>query len=198
MEGGLHSFNNIKHRSIESATDTNLKINISKLTLIPKVFIVIGIIIDLIGYFIKRIDWTLLKFVGYTFELLGSIFFIIGIYMFFTMKFKFIFNFEKKDLHFNKSGYLCSKDKDYSISNLDYIIIDQIHVENDDDEGKGTTVSIGDEQNGIPSKIIINSINEGFEEVFSGSGDPPLFTNDEVQFFNQFMKNNINRIRNES
>ena len=197
MEGGLPSFNNIEHRSIESATDTNLKIYISKLTLIPKVFIVIGIIFVLIGYFITRIDWTLLKFVGYTFELLGSIFFIIGIYMFFTMKFKFIFNFEKKDLHFNKSGYLCSKDKDYSISNLDYIIIDQIHVDNDD-EGKGTSVSIGDEQNGIPSKIIINSINEGFEEVFSGSGDPPLFTNDEVQFFNQFMKNNINRIRNES
>ena len=197
MKRGLPSFNDIKHRSIESATDTNLKIYISKLTLIPKVFIVIGIIFDLIGYFITRIDWTLLKFVGYTFELLGSIFFIIGIYMFFTMKFKFIFNFEKKDLHFNKSGYLCSKDKDYSISNLDYIIIDQIHVDNDD-EGKGTSVSIGDEQNGIPSKIIINSINEGFEEVFSGSGDPPLFTNDEVQFFNQFMKDNINRIRNES
>ena len=169
MEGGLSSFNDIKHRSIESATDTNLKINISKLTLIPKVFIVIGIRFVLIGYFITRIDWTLLKFVGYTFEFLGSIFFIIGIYMFFTMKFKFIFNFEKKDLHFNKSGYLCSKDKVYSISNLDYIIIDQIHVENDDDEGKGTTVSIGDEQNGIPSKIIINTINEGFEEVFSGS-----------------------------
>ena len=197
MEGGLPSFNNIKHRSIESATDTNLKINISKLTLIPKVFIVIGIIFVLIGYFITRIDWTLLKFVGYTFEFLGSIFFIIGIYMFFTLKFKFLFNFGSNNLHFNKSGYFCSTNKDYLISNLDYIIIDQIHVENDD-EGKGTTVSIGDEQNGIPSKIIINSINEGFEEVFNGSGDPPLFTNDEVQFFNQFMKDNINRIRNES
>ena len=192
MEGGLLSFNNIKHRSIESATDTNLKIYISKLTLIPKVFIVIGIIFDLIGYFITRIDWTLLKFVGYTFVLLAPIFSIIGIYMFFTLKFKFIFNFGKKDLHFNKSGYFCSKDKNYSISSLEYIIIEQMHVENDD-EGKGTTVSIGDEQNGIPSKIIINSINEGFEEVFSGSGDPPLFTNDEVQFFNQFMKNNINK-----
>ena len=111
MEGGLHSFNNIKHRSIESATDTNLKINISKLTLIPKVFIVIGIIFVLIGYFITRIDWTLLKFVGYIFEFLGSIFFIIGIYMFFTLKFKFIFNFGKKDLHFNKSGYFVQKIK---------------------------------------------------------------------------------------
>ena len=32
----------------------------------------------------------------------------------------------------------------------------------------------------------------------NGSGNPPLFTNDEVQFFNQFMKDNINRIKNES
>ena len=88
--------------------------------------------------------------------------------MFFTLKFKFLFNFGSNNLHFNKSGYFCSTNKDYLISNLDYIIIDQIHVDNDD-EGKGTTVSIGDEQNGIPSKIIINTINEGFEEVFSGS-----------------------------
>ena len=70
-----------------------------------------------------------------------------------------------------------------------------MYVENDDDEGKGISVSIGDEQNGIQSKIIINSIDDGLEEIFNGSGDPPLFTNDEVQFFNQFMKANINRIK---
>ena len=113
--------------------------------------------------------------------------------MFFTLKFKFLFNFGSNNLHFNKSGYFCSTNKDYLISNLDYIIIDQIHVENDDDNRNGQSVSIGDDQNGIQCKIIINSINKGVEEVFSGSGQPPLFTNDEVQFFNQFMKDNINR-----
>ena len=43
------------------------------------------------------------------------------------------------------------------------------------------------------SVFVADSIDEGFEEIFSDSGDPPLFTNDEVQFFNQFMKNNINK-----
>ena len=42
---------------------------------------------------------------------------------------------------------------------------------------------------------LINSIDEGYDEIFSGSGKPPLFTNDEVQFFNQFMKININKIK---
>jgi len=35
-------------------------------------------------------------------------------------------------------------------------------------------------QNGIPIKIIINSIDDGYEEIFSASGDPPFFTKDEV------------------
>ena len=55
-----------------------------------------------------------------------------------------------------------------------------MEVENDDDEGKGISVSVGDEQNGIPIKIIINSIDDGYEEIFSASGDPPFFTKDEV------------------
>ena len=72
-------------------------------------------------------------------------------------------------------------------------------VENDE-EGRENALSIGSEQNKISSKIIIKyiDIDEGFEENFNGSGNPPLFTNDEVQFFNQFMKDNINRIKNES
>ena len=67
-----------------------------------------------------------------------------------------------------------------------------MYVENDE-EGRENALSIGSEQNKISSKIIINSIDEGNEEIFNGSGDPPLFTNDEVQFFNQFMKVNINK-----
>jgi hypothetical protein len=99
-------------------------------------------------------------------------------------------SFQDQNLIVKKSGLIFSTDKEYLISKLDYIIIDQMHVENDE-EGRENALSIG-------TKIIINYIDEGFEEIFNGSGNPPLFTNDEVQFFNQFMKNNINRIKNES
>ena len=71
-----------------------------------------------------------------------------------------------------------------------------MHVENE--EGRENALSIGNEQNRISSKIIIKSIDEGYEEIFNDSGVPPLFTNDEVQFFNQFMKANINRAKIES
>ena len=184
-------FENIKHRSIQSAKNNNLIINISSLTLIPKIFTIIGIIFDVIGYIIPKN--TFIRLLAYIFLFIGSIFFIIGVIMFFTLKYKFIFNFEGDKLNFTKCSLLLSNTESYLISNLDYIIIDQIHVENDDDNRNGQSISIGDEQNGIQCKIIINSINKGVEEVFSGSGQPPLFTNDEVQFFNQFMKVNINR-----
>ena len=183
-------FNDIKHRSIESATDNTLNINISSLTLIPKVFVIIGIILDVIASLGLKLGFLVWLF--YIFSGIGTIFFLIGIYMFFTLKFKFIFQFNGDKLNFTKSGFCFSNDKEYSISNLDYIIIDQMHVENDDGNQKGQTVSIGDDQNGIPAKIIINSMDEGYDEVFSGSGYPPLFTNDEVQYFNQFMKDHIN------
>ena len=111
--------------------------------------------------------------------------------MFFTLKFKFIFRFDQDNLNLTKSGFF-SDNKIYMISKLDYIIIDQIHVENDREK----RISDDEKQEEIPCKIIINSIEEGYEEVFSGSGNPPLFTNDEVQYFNQFMKVNINRIKN--
>ena len=184
-------FESIKHRSIESAKNNNLIINISSLTLIPKIFTIIGIIFDVIGYIIPKNSF--IRFLAYIFLFIGSIFFIIGVIMFFTLKYKFIFNFEGDKLNFTKCSFFLSNNESYLISNLDYIIIDQIHVENDDDNRNGQSVSIGDDQNGIQCKIIINSINKGVEEVFSGSGQPPLFTNDEVQFFNQFMKVNINR-----
>ena len=122
---------------------------------------------------------------------------IIVISLIVTIKYKFEFNFIVEKLIVKISGLIFSTDKEYLISKLDYIIIDQMHVENDE-EGRENALSIGSEQNKIPSKIIINSIDEGFEEIFNGSGNPPLFTNDEVQFFNQFMKANINRAKIES
>ena len=84
---------------------------------------------------------------------------------------------------------ICLNTKEYLISKLDYIIIDQIHVENDGEK----RFSDDEKQEEIPCKIIIKSIDEGYEEIFNDSGVPPLFTNDEVQFFNQFMKSNINK-----
>ncbi len=44
------SFDSIRHRSIESAHHSNLKINISNLKLIPKVFFILGIFLTFIGY----------------------------------------------------------------------------------------------------------------------------------------------------
>ena len=186
------NFIEIKHRSIESATDDNLLVNISSLTLIPKLFtkIIGGIffyVISFLLYFLRFLVW-----VSYIILIIGTIFLFVGMYMFFTLKFKFNFHFEGDNLIFTKSGFICPDNKIYSISKLDYIIIDQMHVENDDGNQNGQSVSIGDDQNGIPTKIIINSIDEGFDEIFSGSGDPPLFTNDEVQYFNQYMKDHIN------
>ena len=154
------NFNEIKHRSIESATDDNLLVNISSLTLIPKVFTLIGVIFYVISfllYFLRFLVW-----ISYIIAIIGTIFLFVGIYMFFTLKFKFNFHFEGDNLNFTKSNQ------------------------------NGQSVSIGDDQNGIPTKIIINSIDEGYDEIFSGSGDPPLFTNDEVQYFNQYMKDHIN------
>jgi hypothetical protein len=194
MEDNTTNFDSIKHRSIEYASGSNLIINISNLIFLPKILSIGGIIGLIIGLFLIIIKS---KIFGYILLCLGGILLIIGIILFVTIKYKFEFNFIVEKLIVKISGLISSTDKVYLISKLEYIIIDQMHVENDE-EGRENALSIGSEQNKIPSKIIINSIDEGFEEIFNGSGNPPLFTNDEVQFFNQFMKNNINRIKNES
>ena len=189
IEEETSNFNSIKHRSIEYASGSNLKINIPNLIFLPKILSIVGIIGLIIGLFLIIIKS---KIFGYILLCLGGILLIIGIILFETIKYKFEFNFIVEKLIVKISGLIFSTDKEYLISKLDYIIIDQMHVENDE-EGRENALSIGSEQNKIPSKIIINSIDEGFEEIFNDSGDPPLFTNDEVQFFNQFMKNNINK-----
>ena len=189
MEDNTTNFDSIKHRSIVSASGSNLKINIPNLIFLPKILSIGGIIGLIIGLFLIIIKS---KIFGYILLCLGGILLIIGIILFVTIKYKFEFNFIVEKLIVKISGLISSTDKEYLISKLDYIIIDQMHVENDE-EGRENALSIGSEQNKIPSKIIINSIDEGFEEIFNGSGNPPLFTNDEVQFFNQFMKNNINK-----
>ncbi len=182
-EEEIPNFNSINHRSIESASKTDLLINISNLTFIPKIIIFGGIIVIIISIFLLFIKRHLLDYISLY---LGGILFIIGIIFFIKLKYKFNFSFKGEKLILNYGGLIFSKIKEYLISKLDYIIIAQIHVENDGE--KRTS------EEEIPSKIILNSIEEGYEEIFSGSGKPPLFTNDEVQFFNQFMKYNINRI----
>ena len=189
MEDNTTNFDSIKHRSIEYASGSNLIINISNLIFLPKILSIGGIIGLIIGLFLIIIKS---KIFGYILLCLGGILLIIGIILFSTIKYKFEFNFIVEKLIVKISGLISSTDKEYLISKLDYIIIDQMHVENDE-EGRENALSIGSEQNKIPSKIIINSIDEGFEEIFNGSGNPPLFTNDEVQFFNQFMQANINK-----
>jgi hypothetical protein len=205
---GTTNFNPIKHRSIVSASGSNLVINISNLVInisnlvTQIILIIVGIIIAIIGTFltvvksgvIKLISCISLVVVGLLL-CLGVLGIIIGIKPPPTLE----LSFQDQNLIVKKSGLIFSTDKEYLISKLDYIIIDQMPVENDE-EGRENALSIGSEQNKISSKIIIKyiDIDEGFEEIFNGSGNPPLFTNDEVQFFNQFMKNNINRIKNES
>ena len=203
---GTTNFNSIKHRSIVSASGSNLVINISNLVInisnlvTQIILIIVGIIIAIIGTFltvvksgvIKLISCISLVVVGLLL-CLGVLGIIIGIKPPPTLE----LSFQDQNLIVKKSGLIFSTDKEYLISKLDYIIIDQMPVENDE-EGRENALSIGSEQNKIPSKIIIKYIDEGFEEIFNGSGNPPLFTNDEVQFFNQFMRNNINRIKNES
>ncbi len=190
-----NSFKSIKHRSIVSASNTNLLINVSNVKLLPKLFIILGLVFLFTGRFICIINILIIPYIGYFFITLGFIFLIGGVYLFLTLKYKFEFTFKGQKLILSSSGFLFTNTQQYFVSQLDYIIIDQMEVENDDDEGKGISVSVGDEQNGIPIKIIINSIDDGIEEIFKASGDPPLFTNDEVQFFNEFMKVNINRIK---
>ena len=192
MEDNTTNFDSIKHRSIEYASGSNLKINISNLIFLPKILSIGGIIGLIIGTFLTIVKSSEIKYIGYILLSSGGIVIIIDISLIVTIKYKFEFNFIVEKLIVKISGLIFSTDKEYLISKLDYIIIDQMHVENDE-EGRENALSIGSEQNKIPSKIIINSIDEGFEEIFNGSGNPPLFTNDEVQFFNQFMKNNINK-----
>ena len=192
MEDNTTDFDSIKHRSIVSASGSNLKINIPNLIFLPKILSIVGIIGLIIGTFLTIVKSSEIKHIGYIIISLGGIVIIIDISLIVTIKYKFEFNFIVEKLIVKISGLIFSTDKEYLISKLDYIIIDQMHVENDE-EGRENALSIGSEQNKIPSKIIINSIDEGFEEIFNGSGNPPLFTNDEVQFFNQFMKNNINK-----
>ena len=190
-----NSFKSIKHRSIESASNTNILIYISNVKLLPRLFIILGIVFLFSGRFICLINILIIPYIGYFFITLGIIFLIGGVYLFITLKYKFEFSFKGQKLILKSSGFLFTNTQQYFVSQLDYIIIEQMYVENDEDEGKGISVSIGDEQNGTQTKIIINSIDDGLEEIFNGSGDPPLFTNDEVQFFNEFMKVNINRIK---
>ena len=197
-EEEIPNFNSIKHRSIESASNTDLSINISNLTFKPKISAIVGLILEIIFYFSynKSQDNSMLKYLQYTISITGIILSTGGIYFLITIKYKFEFSFQGQKLILKISSFFYSnKIRQYFISKLDYIIIDQIHVEKDG-EGRENALSIGNQQEEIPSKIIVNSIEEGYEEIFSGSGQPPFFTNDEVQFFNQFMKVNINRIKN--
>ena len=189
-EEEIPNFNSIKHKSIELATNTDLSMKISKLTFWPKIITFGGIIVIILSIFLILIKRHKLDYISLSF---GGILIITGTTFFIKLKYKLIFSFKGEKLILIYGGLICLNTKEYLISKLDYIIIDQIHVENDDDNRNGQSVSIGDDQNGIQCKIIINSINKGVEEVFSGSGQPPLFTNDEVQFFNQFMKVNINK-----
>ena len=196
----LPPFDSIKHRSIElvkclntSVGESNnqnqhpnfLKANISNTQLIPKVFIFVGIIPIIIGFIMISIKYFVIKVFGYIIIICGVICLSYGIILCCTIKYIFEFNFTGPKLMLKISGFFPSNDKVYSVSQLDYIIIDQMHVENDDEEKEE-----------IPSKIIVDSIDEGYDEIFSGSGKPPLFTNDEVQYFNQFMKININKKTN--
>ena len=194
MEDNTTNFDSIKHRSIEYASGSILVINIK---VIPKILSIVGNIFEIIGTFLSIVSFIIKSFVLFLLSgiliILGIILIIIGIKSPPTLE----LSFQDQNLIVKKSGLIFSTDKKYLISNLDCIIIDQMPVENDE-EGRENALSIGSEQNKISSKIIIKyiDIDEGFEEIFNGSGNPPLFTNDEVQFFNQFMKNNINRIRN--
>ena len=193
-------FESINHRSIVSAivtdgtrvgnNDQQLKINISNLKLIPIVFMILGIFLIFIGLIFYLF---VVKVIGYILLFFGVISFSYGIYSCITLKYKYEFFFKSPKLIVKMGGLICLNNKEYLISKLDYIIIDQIHVENDGEK----RFSDDEKQEEIPCKIIINSIEEGYEEVFSGSGNPPLFTNDEVQYFNQFMKVIINRIKND-
>ncbi len=182
-EDEIPNFNSMKHKSIELATNTDLSIKISKLTFWPKIITFGGIIVIILSIFLILIKRHKLDYISLSF---GGILFITGTTFFIKLKYKLIFSFKGEKLILIYGGLICLNTKEYLISKLDYIIIDQIHVENDGE--KRTS------EEEIPSKIILNSIEEGYEEIFSGSGKPPLFTNDEVQFFNQFMKYNINRI----
>ena len=194
MEDNTTNFDSIKHRSIEYASGSILVINIK---VIPKILSIVGNIFEIIGTFLSIVSFIIKSFVLFLLSgiliILGIILIIIGIKSPPTLE----LSFQDQNLIVKKSGLIFSTDKEYLISKLDYIIIDQMPVENDE-EGRENALSIGSEQNKISSKIIIKyiDIDEGFEEIFNGSGNPPLFTNDEVQFFNQFMKNNINGIRN--
>ena len=198
IEEETGNFNSKNRRSIESTTNTDLVIKFSNVNNKSIILLIFGIIFVIIGSPSIIMLEGKIQICGYLFLFIGGIFVVIGIYFLITIKYKFEFSFQGQKLILTKTSCLCSNDQtQYFISKLDYIIIDQMHVENDE-EGRENALSIGSEQNKIPSKIIINSIDEGFEEIFNGSGNPPLFTNDEVQFFNQFMRNNINRIKNES
>ncbi len=183
------NFDTIKHRSIESAKNTNLLIKIQMLIKNAIIFIFVGIIVIIAGFLFGS---SIMQNLNYILCILGLILVIIGIYFCITIKYIFEFSFQGQKLIVTIRSLFCSNNKQYFISKLDYIIIDQMYVENDDGS-KENARSIGSEQQEIPSKIIINSIDEGYDEIFSGSGNPPLFTNDEVQFFNQFMKININK-----
>ena len=192
----LPLFNSIKHRSIASVNTLNtsitdrdtsqtpkeLKVIIPNILLTMKAFIFVGIIPMPIGSIMILIEYSVIKGIGYIILFSGGFLFSYGIYLCFTIKYIFEFYFIGPKLKVKIIGFCCPTTKEYLISKLDYIIIDQMHVENDDE---------GEEE--IPAKIVINSIEEGYDEIFSGSGKPPLFTNDEVQFFNQFMKININK-----
>ena len=199
MEDNTTNFNSIKHRSIVSASGSNLKINISNLIFLPKILSIVGIIIVFIGTILTIVKSSVIKLIRYILLFVGGFLLCLGVFGIIigiksppTLE----LSFQDQNLIVKKSGLIFSTDKKYLISNLD-CIIEQKYVENDE-EGRENALSIGSEQNKISSKIIINSIDEGFEEIFNGAGNPPLFTNDEVQFFNQFMKANINRAKIES
>ena len=146
IEKETSNFNSIRHRSIESATNTVLVINFPNVNNKSKILPIFGIIFVIIGIPSTTMLEGKIQFCGYFFLFIGGIFIIIGIYFLITIKYKFEFSFQGQKLILTKTSCLCSNDQtQYFISKLDYIIIDQMHVENDE-EGRENALSIGSEQ----------------------------------------------------
>ena len=103
-EEEIPNFNSINHRSIESASNTDLLINISILTFIPKIITFGGIIVIIISIFLLFIKRHLLDYISLS---LGGILFIIGIIFFKKLKYKFNFSFKGEKLKLNYGGLTC-------------------------------------------------------------------------------------------
>lgn len=172
----LDSFNSIEHYSIESVDESNLLITIGEIKCKPFSLIISVTCVIIFSIILNQINFF--KTFSYFFLVVGLIGYLYILFLVCVIKYKFEFIFSQdNNLIFKRGGFCFSNSQTYLISKIDYIKINQ------DIDPSGQNIS----------NILIH-FNDGEEEVlFTGIDKNAYFSKDEIDFFNEYMKDKLNK-----